>query len=130
VHAGDEADASFLAYPSETWTGHVLFVGELLDPDTRTLQVRVAFDNAERRLHPGMFATVTFRGPPQPQIVVPTTATLLLGDASYVFVQNGDWRFEKRRVTTGASTDATHLVITEGLRAGERIVTANAFLLQ
>lgn len=130
VHAGDEADASFLAYPNENWDGHVLFVGELLDPDTRTLEVRVAFDNSERRLHPGMFATVAFRGNPTPEIVVPTTAAVLMGDASYVFVENGDWRFEKRRVETGASIDPTHLVITEGLHSGEHIVTANAILLQ
>src|SRR5262249_27733275 len=77
VHQGDEADASFLAYPDETWTGHVLFVGELLDPDTRTLQTRVAFDNAERRLPPGRVRTVTLPGAARAAIVRPTSPTPL-----------------------------------------------------
>jgi membrane fusion protein, heavy metal efflux system len=74
VQQGDEASAQFAAYPGETFGGHVLSVGDLLDPDTRTIKVRVAFQNGDFRLKPGMFATVTFKSKATLEVVVPTSA--------------------------------------------------------
>lgn len=129
VRPGEDSCAVFAAWPGECFRGRVLFVGDLLDPATRTIKVRVALDNADRRLRPGMFAAVTFTETAAPEVVVPTTAVVLLGDASYVFVETAPWVFERRRVTPGAQLgDRTAIV--EGLRAGERAVTRNAVLLQ
>jgi cobalt-zinc-cadmium efflux system membrane fusion protein len=131
VRAGEDATATFAAYPGERWTGQVLFVGDLLDPDTRTIQVRTAFANQDRRLRPGMFASVTFTESAAPELVVPSTAIVLLGDANYVFVEDprAPWSFERRRVTTGAQVGQA-TAITDGLRPGERLVVENAVLLQ
>lgn len=131
VRSGEDATATFAAYPGERWTGHVLFVGDLLDPDTRTIQVRVAFANEERRLRPGMFASVTFTESAAPELVVPSTAIVLLSDANFVFVEDpgAPWTFDRRRVTTGAQVGQS-TVLTEGVHSGERIVVENAVLLQ
>ncbi len=129
VRVDEDACAVFAAWPGECFRGRVLFVGDLLDPTTRTIKVRVALDNADRRLRPGMFASVTFTETAAPEVVVPTTGIVLLGDASYVFVETSPWVFQRRRVTPGAPL-GDRTAITDGLRAGERVVTRNAVLLQ
>ncbi len=129
VRTGDAANAVFAAYPGETFPGHVLFVGDLLDPDTRTIKVRISFDNHEARLKPGMFATVTFTASAQPEVVVDTESLVLIGDKTYVFVETAPWTFERRAIQTG-QTDGKIAVVTKGLEAGTPIVMQNAVLLQ
>ena len=130
VHQGQEAVALFVAYPGEKLVGHVLFVGDLLDPDTRTIKVRVAFDNRDSRLKPGMFATMTFTSAPLPEVVVKTTALVLQGDHSYVFAELAvPWTFERRPVEVG-ETQGELAVISKGLEAGTRVVMRDAVLLQ
>jgi len=116
VAAGDEALVAFAAYPGETFSGSVLFVGDLLDAETRTTKVRVALPNPDLRLKPGMFATVTFKGKAADEVVVPTTAVVLSGERSMVYVETSEWTFEKR-------------VVEVGDQIGARVVSGNAVLL-
>ncbi len=53
VAKGQAVDVDFAAYPGETFSGHVLFVSDVLDPDTRRTKVRIAFQNKDMRLRPG-----------------------------------------------------------------------------
>jgi len=129
VEQGQEATAVFTAYPGEAFGGKVLFVGDLLDPDTRTIKVRVAFANQGGRLKPGMFATVTFTSRALPEVVVETKGLVLLGDKSYVFVQKSPWVFERRPVKTGQS-QGPYTIVTGGIEAGTDVVMENAVLLQ
>lgn len=129
VQVGEDADATFAAYPGESLRGKVLFVGDLLKPETRTIQVRVAFANEDRRLRPGMFGSVRFTENAAPELVVPTTAIVLLGDASFVFVEVAPWVFQRRRIIPGMQLEKRTAVV-DGLKAGERLVVENAVLLQ
>ena len=128
VQQGDEAVATFIAYPGENFTGHVLFVGDLLDPDTRTIKVRVSFDNSDRRLKPGMFSNVTFKNRAIPEVTVPTSAVVLSGEKNQVYVEKAPWTFEKRVVELGDQLPG-RVAIAKGLEAGDRIVTENAVML-
>ena len=128
VQQGDEASANFAAYPGEKFTGNVLYVGDLLDPATRTIKVRVAFKNDDFRLKPGMFATVTFRSNAVSEIVVPTPSVIVNGDKSSVYVETTPWTFEKRPVDVGEQF-ADRIAVVKGLDVGTRIVTKNAVLL-
>jgi cobalt-zinc-cadmium efflux system membrane fusion protein len=128
VHQGDDANAQFAAYPGEAFTGSVLFVGDLLDPETRTIKVRVSFKNDDFRLKPGMFATVTFRGQPAPEVVVPTSAVVVNGEKSSVYVEVAPWTFDKRPVEVGEQF-GDRIAILKGLDVGTRIVASNAVLL-
>ncbi len=128
VHVGDEADAAFEAYPDEKFTGKVLFVGDLLDPDTRTIKVRVSFENPDFRLKPGMFATVKFQGETAQKLLVPAAAVVLGGEKSRVYVEVAPWTFQRRDVEVGEQI-GQRLVIKKGLESGTRIVTSNAVLL-
>ena len=128
VHQGDDASATFAAYPGEKFTGNVLFVGDLLDPETRTIKVRVSFKNDDFRLKPGMFATVAFRSKPTPEIVVPTTAVVVNGDKNNVYVEVAPWTFDKRAVDVGEQFN-NRIAVTRGLNVGDRVVATNAVLL-
>lgn len=129
VHAADDAVVALAAYPGEPIKGKVLFVGDLLDPETRTIKVRIELPNPDGRLKPGMFATVTFSDKARTEVVVPTAAVVMHGDKSSVFVERSPWRFERRDVDVGEQI-GDHIVVTRGLEAGARIVVANAVLLQ
>jgi cobalt-zinc-cadmium efflux system membrane fusion protein len=129
VAAGQPVEAVLTAYPDEPLQGSVLFVGDLLDPETRTVRVRVAFPNPTGRLKPGMFATITFHGAEEAALVVPTTALVQIREQSYVFVETAPATFEQRAVTPGAQRDG-RTVIHAGLAPGERIVVRDAVLLQ
>jgi membrane fusion protein, heavy metal efflux system len=129
VHAGQEVTATFTAYPGETFSGKVLFVADILDPDTRTLKARIAFANDTGRLKPGMFALVTFQSQATPKVVVPAVALVLLGDKNVVFQEVAPWTFEPREVVAGASHEEG-VTIEKGLAGGEKIVASDAVLLQ
>jgi len=76
-----------------------------------------------------MFATVTFSGTPSPRITAPTTALLLDGDRTYVFVAVQPFLFERRVVVPGEQV-GNRTIIARGLEEGTRVVTRDAVLLQ
>lgn len=128
VRVGMQVDAELAAYPDEVWHGRVQLIGDLLDPERRTLPVRVAFDNAEGRLHPNMSGRVTFEETVQAEDVVPASAVLSVDDASYVFVEREPYVFEQRRVVPG-DPSGDELPIS-GVSPGERVVVGGAGSLQ
>src|SRR3984893_337097 len=71
VHRSDPASATFASYPTESFRGKVLFVADVLDPDTRTAKVRIAYPNTDGRLRPAMFATVTLQTWDTQELTVP-----------------------------------------------------------
>ncbi len=129
VRVGQPVSIEVDAYPGEGFSGKIASIGEVLDPVTRRIQVRCAVENPQRRLKPEMFARITpLREPAHPVLMVPNTALITLGLQSYVFVESAPGTFEKRRI----ALDRQHRdfsVIREGLKAGERVVTSGALLL-
>ncbi|HWU87195.1 MAG TPA: efflux RND transporter periplasmic adaptor subunit [Kofleriaceae bacterium] len=129
VKVGEAASATLTAYPGQVLEGRVRSVADVLDPDTRTLKARISIPNEGAQLKPGMFALVTFHGHPIEAVVVPATALVLLGDKTVVFQELAPWTFAPREVVPGTTHDQD-VVIVKGLTGGERIVTANAVMLQ
>jgi cobalt-zinc-cadmium efflux system membrane fusion protein len=128
VTRGQAAGVVFTAYPGETFGGQVLFVSDVLDTDTRRTKVRIAFDNPDTRLRPGMFATVTFHAPAQHVPVVPTSALVLRDDLNQVYVETAPWTFEARTVDLGFQ-QGDQVALTGGVKAGERVVVKGGVLL-
>lgn len=128
VFAGQTADIELNAYPGEHIAGKVGYVSEVLDADTRTVKVRVAVDNRNGRLKPGMFARVTFSAAPHRGVVVPTSALVQNGTQTQVYVETAAWTFEARTVTTGIHS-GDQVEIASGLKAGARIVAKEGVLL-
>jgi cobalt-zinc-cadmium efflux system membrane fusion protein len=128
VVRGQSADVVFTAYPGKTFRGAVLFVSDVLDPDTRRTKVRIAFNNPDLRLKPNMFANVTFLAPKQTLPAIPNTALLLHNETDQVFVEVRPWVFEARPVEV-AFQEGDQAIVAGGLKAGDRIVVKDGVLL-
>ncbi len=128
VSKGQSVDVVFDAYPGEVFKGHVLFVSDVLDPDTRRIKVRIAFANPDTRLKPGMFANVSFYAPVRRVSVVPTSALLVKDDANQVLVEVKPWTFEARTVDIDFQ-QGDQVVLKSGLKAGDRVVVKGGVLL-
>ena len=128
VMQDQSVDVVFTAYPSEVFKGQVLFVSDILDPDTRRIRVRIAFQNPDMRLKPNMFANATFMTPKQTAPIVPTSALVLRNETDQVFVEIAPWTFEARPVEIEFEK-GDRAVIAHGLRSGEHVVVKSAVLL-
>jgi cobalt-zinc-cadmium efflux system membrane fusion protein len=101
----------------------------VLDPNTRTLKIRVVLANPGHKLKPEMFATIHLAGRKQRFLIVPTTAVLHDGNSAFVMVKKSDGTYEKRSVTV-ANSQADKTEIASGLQPGETVVTSGAELLR
>jgi len=128
VEKGQAVDIVFAAYPGETFNGQVLFVSNVLDPDTRRTKVRIELENPGIRFKPGMFANVTFFSPKRLVPIIPTTALVLRDETNQVFVEIAPWCFEPRRVDIDFQR-GDQIVIRNGLAAGDRVVARGGVLL-
>lgn len=128
VAKGQAAEVTLAAYPGKALQGKVSFIADTLDPDTRRDRVRIAFTNPDVILKPNMFATVALKGTETAQVVVPTSALLMNNDTTTVFVETGDWVFE-RRVVAVSLEEGTEVTVASGLKAGEQVVVKGGILL-
>lgn len=109
--------------------GTLQFVDNAVDNTTGTIVLKARFDNAGQRLTPGQFVQVTLPTTRIPQaITVPVQALQSSSKGNFVFVVGADDKVQQRYVTVGAST-GIRSVITQGLKAGERVVTEGQMLL-
>jgi cobalt-zinc-cadmium efflux system membrane fusion protein len=128
VSRNQDAQVRLLAYPDRQLRGKVLFVGDVIEPDSRRDKIRIAFANADYALKPNMFATVTLDGPKQSRVTLPSTALLMNNDRTSVFVATAPWTFERRIVEPQLEEGPT-VVIGSGVAAGEQVVVQGGILL-
>ncbi|QBJ86539.1 efflux RND transporter periplasmic adaptor subunit [Chryseobacterium gleum] len=122
VSIGDQVSVKVSAYPDRNITGKVYHINEMVDEDTRSIKVLIECDNPDRKLKPGMFATVNFSTAPEKAVMIPVTALMQEDSSQYVWVKTGKNQFIKRFVTTG-ETDQKTVRITAGLKPGEIIMS-------
>lgn len=117
------------AYPNEHFAARVDQIGNVFDPDKRTVAVRCVLPNQSGKLKPGMFVTVSLNGVSnQEAITVPATAIVTEGEKRAVFVEEELGRYSKREVTVGDEQEG-NVVIKSGLKEGEKIVTKGGLLI-
>lgn len=109
------------------FTGKLSAIGAQVQPGTRNIEVQATFANPDDVLRPGMYGTVTVEtGQPQQVLTVPASAIAYNTYGSYVYVIEQDAKgliAKQRIVQTGESRNG-RTVVTRGLKAGERVVTA------
>jgi cobalt-zinc-cadmium efflux system membrane fusion protein len=128
ISKDQKADVSLVAYPGQVLHGKVLFVSDVIEPDSRRNKVRIAFANADHALKPNMFATVTLLGAPRSRVVLPTSALLMNNDRTTVFVAVAPWTFERRTVDLDLD-EGTSVAIRSGVNAGDQVVVKGGILL-
>ncbi len=127
---GALAQIKVAAYADETFTGRIARIGEMLNHETRTVDVRCVVDNRFGKLKPEMFATISLGGGERRNaLMVPETALQEMGGQTIVIVAHSDNRFEKRTIKTGRRQGKLIEVI-DGLAHGEQVVTEGSFQLK
>ncbi len=132
VDPGDPAEVKVPAYPDDVFKGQVVYVGEVVDPTSRTVKVRLEFPNSEFKLKPDMFANVKIDAAEDLKcIMVPTAAVLTNGDRSEVVAASADKPdvFKIRTVKVGSELEGK-VRIYEGLKEGDRIITKGALFMK
>lgn len=129
VKAGQHAMVELDYVPGKTWHGVVDYVYPELDAKTRTLKVRLRFDNASTVLRPNMFARVTITGEDFGDVVhIPREAVIRGGSVNRVVVALGDGRYRATPVKIGIES-GDRVAIRSGLSAGDIVVTSGQFLI-
>ena len=129
VRVGDRADMRLAAIPGSTFHGRVDYIYPYAEAKTRTIKVRLLFDNPLLLLKPDLFADVTIHAWRQlDAIVIPTEAVVRSGPREQVFVVRGPGKFEPRPVKLGLASNGDVQVL-EGIQVGDEVVTSAQFLI-
>jgi Cu(I)/Ag(I) efflux system membrane fusion protein len=129
LRTGLTAEMTVPARPGRSWEGQVDYLYPELNPETRTLTVRLVFDNPDRALKPNMFADVTIYGGPKRNVLkVPAEALIVTGEREAVVTALGDGRFQPVDVVTGMQR-AGEVEILSGLETGDEVVVSGQFLI-
>ncbi|OZB15946.1 MAG: efflux transporter periplasmic adaptor subunit [Rhodobacterales bacterium 34-62-10] len=127
------AVATFDHLSGRTFEGEIDYVYPELDPETRTLPVRLQFDNSEGLLRPNMFGTVSLIPiDTRMALTVPTEAIIRTGSAERVILKTGDGTYKPRLITTGLHDEfgeGGRTEVVQGLAPGEEVVASAQFLL-
>jgi cobalt-zinc-cadmium efflux system membrane fusion protein len=130
LRAGQQVRVHVRAFPDQEFSGRILKLGEKLDPDTRTLQIRILVPNPQGRLKPEMYATASLQQSRQHRaVLVPETAVQEVNGVPVVFIRRAQNEFETRTVRTGQQVNGEAEIL-EGLRAGEAVVVTGSFLIK
>jgi cobalt-zinc-cadmium efflux system membrane fusion protein len=125
---GDEILIDVPAYESKFVEGKITYLGDIVDPVTRTVTIRTEIDNAHGLLKPDMLITMKVSGKKIEKVGVPINAIVSIDDIPNIFVKTGENKFLMRPVTLGIKNkDAVH--IDDGLLEGEEVVIDGAFHL-
>ncbi|MBL8984432.1 MAG: efflux RND transporter periplasmic adaptor subunit [Gemmatimonadetes bacterium] len=129
IRLGQGVSAEFEAFPGVPRTGRVTYIYPTLDPDTRTVRIRVELPNRDLQLKPGMYSTIRLQTVTSAAtLVVPRSAVLATGERRLVFVRRADGMLEPRDVEIGLSTDQFTQVL-RGLSRGDTVVRSATFLV-
>lgn len=130
VHVGDQVEERNAAFP-QTFRGVVTYIGDLIDPATRTTSVRIVTQNADSLLKKDLFVDVVIHDKATRELLAaPTTAVLYdEQNAPFVYVQVETGKFAQRPVTLGVQQGEQTEIMT-GLTAGEPVVSQGSVFLQ
>ena len=128
IRRGESVEAEIASLPGDRLAGTLSFIAAIVNPETRTITVRMELDNADRRFKPAMLATMFIKGRPERRLAVPGAAVVRDENRDYVFVETGQNQYALRLVNLGAEHEGRRQVMS-GLARGDRIVVDGAFHL-
>jgi len=128
VKVGQSVSIEVPALGNEKLLGKLIYVGQTIDPETRTVLVRTALDNSDGRLKPAMLASMLIEAKPADRLVIPASAVVRENDMDHVFVAEEAGAFRLVRVKLGVEQGGLRVVLS-GLKGQERVVVDGAFHL-
>lgn len=128
IKHGDRVEVYTDAHPNKTVWGTIYNIGEMLDEETRSLEVIIECDNVDRELKLGMFCEVHFLSSPTKAIILPSTAIMQEQENDYVLIEVGKGEFIRRKVETETvSLDSVRII--DGITEEDKIVTKGGIYL-
>lgn len=115
-------------YPNQVFAGRIESVPDFVDPGSRSIKVRASVENKDRKLKAEMFVTGETAEVAQPGVEVPASAVFLRGEKNYVFVEETGGTYQRREIRIGGEREGKLLVL-DGLKLGEKVVTDGGLLL-
>lgn len=117
------------ALPGDEWKGEVDYVYPILDPNTRTLRVRLRFANPFGELKPNMFAKVSLNPVLSDEVLtIPRSSVIRSGGMTRVVLAEGEGKYRSARIEVGREA-ADKIEVLQGLSVGASIVTSAHFML-
>jgi len=129
IEEGLTAEVRLSYQPDQLWKGRIAYIYPQIDEKTRTLKVRLVFDNPNELLKPNMYADVRLFGNQKPNALsIPREALIQTGNSERVILALGGGQFQPVEVKSGIES-GERVEILDGLREGEKIVTSAQFLI-
>jgi len=128
VQVGQRVDIDVPALGGRQLSGKIVYVGDTVSPDTRTVPLRTQVDNPGRELKPQMLANMRIRGEVRRALVVPQEAVIREGERDHVYVQVADHTYRYTPVELGPAQQQLRPVL-QGLSSGQSVVVRGAFHL-
>jgi cobalt-zinc-cadmium efflux system membrane fusion protein len=128
VKVGQSVRIEVPAIQNEPLLGRLIYVGQTVNPDSRTVLVRTELDNKNGLLKPSMLASMLIESTPKKQIIVPLSAVVREQDTDYIFIEEKLGVFRLKPVRLGTEHNGQRVVL-EGLGPGMKIVSDGAFHL-
>ncbi len=129
VAPGQEVSMRTPDQPGRVWQGEVEYVYPTVDPDNRSVPVRMRFENPERTLRPNAYVNVTIEAAPRRNVIhIPREALIRTSQSDRVILALGEGRYRPARVVPGMESGG-RVEIIEGLAPGERVVVSAQFLI-
>lgn len=129
VQHGGIANVTFNAFASAPVRGTVAAIGDVVDPVTRAVKIRIEVDNGDRRLLPGMYARVSFDDARRAVVVLPAGAIVTVEEHNFAFVRTSPTEFVRRSVTLERA-GADSVIVRSGVSEGDAVVTKGTMLLK
>ena len=130
IRIGSPVEIRVPAFGDTFFNGSIVHIGEMLEPETRTVQVRCLVQNRNGSLRPEMYARIQLAGISEDKVIaVPTESITEIQGEKVVFIALDGGQFEKATVQTGREQEG-RVEITGGLRPGQRIVTRGTFFIK
>ncbi len=129
VQSSQRAEVRIDALPGQVFPAHIDYVYPEIDPQTRTLKIRLRLDNNEALLRPNMYARATiFASESADVLYVPREAVIRGGDNDRIVLSMGNGRFRSQPIKTGIESGGV-IEILGGLNEGDDVVTSGQFLI-
>lgn len=130
LKTGSKIEITSSSVPGQKFYGRIRYIGQQVDPQTRTIQVRSQIDNPKGKLRPDTFVDVSVQLPARSEaVVIPEKALLTLGNDEYVMIEEAPNQYRKQPVVIGTRSQ-DRIEILKGLRAGQHVVTEGNLLLE
>ena len=130
IRDAKQAEIVIPASPGRSFVGRLVTIGNLVDPQNRTVPVTFSVENADRALKIGMFVEARIpTGPSAKALVIPSSAVISEGGVSLVYVESQPGVYQRKFVNLGSRTNDV-VVVTSGLEKGDKVVTVGAQMLR